>query len=90
MGIIIVILLGALVGYIASRLLHRNEGFIGSTIIGVVGAFVGGVISKLTTGANQSFLNLDLSNLLWALGGSLVVVFLLNHFNGRNRNTPVV
>jgi uncharacterized membrane protein YeaQ/YmgE (transglycosylase-associated protein family) len=78
MGLIITILLGALVGYIAARLMGRNEGFLASILIGIVGAFVGGLISRLLGVGDQSALAFDLSNLLWALGGSVLVVFILN------------
>lgn len=78
MGLILTILLGALVGYVAAHLMGRREGFLASTAIGIVGAILGGVISRLLGVGNQSALVLDLSNLLWALGGSIVVVLILN------------
>lgn len=83
MGLIITILLGALVGYLAARLSGRREGFLASVVIGVVGAFLGGVVSRLFGVGDQSALVLDLSSLLWALGGSIVVVVILNMIQGR-------
>jgi uncharacterized membrane protein YeaQ/YmgE (transglycosylase-associated protein family) len=85
MGLILTILLGALVGYVAAHLMGRNEGFIASTVIGIVGAFVGNFISYLIGGGKQAFLALDLSGLLWSLGGALVVVLILNSFQNRGR-----
>lgn len=78
MGLIITILLGALVGYLAAHMLGRREGFLSSTLIGIGGAILGGVVSRLLGLGNQSALVFDFSSLLWALGGSIVVVLLLN------------
>lgn len=78
LGLIIIILLGALVGYLASRLLGRQEGFWASTAIGVVGSLLGNFASRLLGVGNQAALTFDLSNLLWALGGSVIVVLILN------------
>lgn len=84
MGLIIAILLGALVGYIAAALMGRKEGFWASMLIGIAGAFLGGVVSRLLGVGDQSALAFDLSGLLWALGGSVLVVVLLNMFQNRN------
>lgn len=86
MGLIITILLGALVGYLAAHLFGRREGFVVSAVIGVVGAILGNVVSNLLGAGNQSALNFDLSNLLWALLGSIVVVVILNAVQNRPNN----
>lgn len=78
MGLIIAILLGALVGHIAARIAGRNEGFWMSTLIGVLGAFVGNLISYAIGGGKVAFLAFDLSGLLWSLGGAIVFAFILN------------
>ena len=78
MGIIVAILLGALVGWLAAQLLNREEGFLGSAVIGIVGSFIGSIISHLTTGADKAFLAFSWGGLLWSLGGALVLVAILN------------
>lgn len=83
MGLIVTILLGALVGYLAANLMGRREGFLASVLIGIAGAFVGSVVSRLLGVGDQSALVLDWSNLFWALGGSILVVVLLNTFQNR-------
>lgn len=85
MGLIIAILLGALVGWLAARLFGRQEGFWGSLVIGVVGAILGNVLSHLLGQGSQAALALDLSGLLWSLGGSVVFVAILNWFQRRPR-----
>lgn len=84
MGLIITILLGALVGYLAAHIMGRKEGFIASTLIGVAGALLGGWISRLLGVGDQSALVFDLSSLLWALGGAVVVAYILNVVQRRN------
>ena len=84
MGLIIAILLGAFVGYIASALMGRESGFWFSVLIGVVGAFIGGIISRLLGVGDQAILAFDLSGLLWSLGGSIVFVAILNALQKRN------
>jgi len=80
MGLIIAILLGAFVGYIASALMGRESGFWFSVLIGVVGAFIGGILGV----GDQAILAFDLSGLLWSLGGSIVFVAILNALQKRN------
>lgn len=84
MGLIISLLLGALVGYIAAHLMGRQTGFWGSMLIGVLGALVGGVISRLLGVGDQSALAFDLSGLLWSLGGAVVVVAIYNAITRNN------
>ncbi|HEY0791657.1 MAG TPA: GlsB/YeaQ/YmgE family stress response membrane protein [Chthoniobacterales bacterium] len=41
------IIIGFLAGAIASALLHTHLGFIGTTLLGIVGSIVGGLIARL-------------------------------------------
>ena len=94
MGLLIIILLGALVGYIAARLFGRREGFLASLVIGVLGAIIGSWISHIANNGsngsiatNPSYLAFHWVTLLWALVGSVVVVIILNMIQNRS-NTP--
>lgn len=44
MDILLWVVFGALVGYIASLIVGTSEGVLGNIIVGVVGAFLGGFI----------------------------------------------
>ncbi len=85
MGLIVAILLGALVGHFAAKMMGRDTGFLASTVVGVLGALAGNVISGLLTGSQQAFLALDLSGLLWSLGGAVVVVLIWDSIQGRGK-----
>jgi uncharacterized membrane protein YeaQ/YmgE (transglycosylase-associated protein family) len=81
MSIIVAIILGALVGWIAARLLGRDEGVIASIIIGVVGSFIGSLISSGLTGSDRAFLAFSWMGLFWSLIGAVILVAVLNMFS---------
>jgi len=89
MGILLYIILGGLVGYLAARLLGRNEGIIASIVIGIIGSFIGGYVSTLFTGADQSFLTLSATGLFWSTVGALVLVAVLNAFSRSRRHNTI-
>jgi len=82
MTLLIAIIIGAIVGWLASMILGRDEGLLASIVIGIVGSFIGGFLSTMFTGANQSFLGFSWVGVFWAFVGSLVLVALLNVFTG--------
>jgi uncharacterized membrane protein YeaQ/YmgE (transglycosylase-associated protein family) len=81
MSIILFLIIGAIVGWVASHVLGRDEGVLMSIVIGIIGAFIGSFVSRLFTGTNQSYLTLNLGNLLWAFIGALIFVGILNAFS---------
>lgn len=85
MGLIWTVVLGALVGWLASIVTKRDaeQGIVGNIIVGIVGAFLGNVVSNLLVGGDRSALVFDGSSLLWALGGAIVLCMILNYINRR-------
>jgi uncharacterized membrane protein YeaQ/YmgE (transglycosylase-associated protein family) len=57
MGLLSWIIFGALAGWVASIIAGRNErqGCLGNIIVGVIGAFLGGLIVEVLTGTDFSF-----------------------------------
>jgi uncharacterized membrane protein YeaQ/YmgE (transglycosylase-associated protein family) len=86
MSIVVYIILGGLVGWLASKLLGREEGILASIMIGIVGSFIGSFISRLFTGSNQSYLAFSWSGLFWSLIGALVFVGVMNAISRPRRH----
>ncbi len=84
MNIILWIIFGALVGWIASMIMKTNgeQGAVANIIVGIVGAFIGGAMSRLIggPGASNSF---SLTSILIAIMGSVVLLFLIRMLGGR-------
>ena len=83
MTLLIAIIIGALVGWLASTIMGRREGIAASVIIGVVGSFIGSLISTFFLGTDQSYLTLSWTGIFWSLVGAVILVALLNAFTGR-------
>jgi uncharacterized membrane protein YeaQ/YmgE (transglycosylase-associated protein family) len=87
MGLLAWILLGLFAGAIARAIIPgRSEpgGCIGTTAVGILGALVGGFIATaLDIGRLKDFF--DLETWLIAIGGSLVLLALLNMLAGPPR-----
>ncbi len=76
MNLLLWIVFGALVGWVASIIMktNRSQGFVMDIILGVVGAFVGGLIASLF--GQPGVEGFDLYSFAIALLGSVVVVWL--------------
>jgi uncharacterized membrane protein YeaQ/YmgE (transglycosylase-associated protein family) len=75
MSIIGWIVIGALAGWIASIIMGRNDsmGWIKNILAGVVGAFVGGLLYSLITGADFAA-GFNIGTLIVATIGAIVVL----------------
>ena len=83
MGIIGFIILGAIAGAIAKLILPGDDpgGFIITTLIGIAGAVIGGLIaSALDIGDLDEFF--DIGTWLIAIAGSLLLLILYRVFTG--------
>lgn len=84
MSLIVMLILGAFVGWLASAVMGRDEGIFASMVIGVVGSFLGGLLSLLLTGSDRSMLALSWSGLFWSFVGAIILVAILNALRGPN------
>jgi uncharacterized membrane protein YeaQ/YmgE (transglycosylase-associated protein family) len=87
MGIIAFIILGAIAGAIAKALLPGDDpgGFIVTTIVGVVGALLGGFLAAALFDADPLDEFFDISTWLTAIVGSIVLLLIYRVVVGRGR-----
>jgi uncharacterized membrane protein YeaQ/YmgE (transglycosylase-associated protein family) len=79
MGILAWIILGLIAGAIAKAIYpgRQGDGILGTMLLGVIGAFIGGSLhTLLTTGALQLVgVSFSLGGILLAIAGAIVAVF---------------
>ena len=84
MGIIAWIILGLIAGWIASKIMHgEGSGLVMNLVLGVVGAFVGGLIFQALGGAGVTGFNLW--SLLVGVIGAIIVLWIYNALFARSR-----
>jgi uncharacterized membrane protein YeaQ/YmgE (transglycosylase-associated protein family) len=78
MNLLAVLVIGGVVGWLAAQVGGRNEGIIASILIGIVGSFIGSLISTMFTGGDHSYLAFSWVGVVWSFIGALILVFILN------------
>jgi uncharacterized membrane protein YeaQ/YmgE (transglycosylase-associated protein family) len=84
MNLIIWLIVGAVVGWVASSLMGQRKGLLMNIIIGIVGAFVAGIVLTPLLGIgtiNQN--NFSLPAMLVSVGGAVILLFVVSLFRGR-------
>ncbi len=90
MNILIYLIIGALVGWVASRIMgtDRQQGLLLNIVVGIVGAFVAGwLISPLLGISTINEGNFSLPALLVSLGGAVILLAVINLFRRGGLNT---
>jgi uncharacterized membrane protein YeaQ/YmgE (transglycosylase-associated protein family) len=78
------LVVGALAGFVASEIMGTREGLVMMVALGIVGAIVGGwLAADVLKVANVTGINL--TSIVVAIAGALVVIFLYNSLVGRRR-----
>jgi len=79
MNIIIWLVVGGLIGWVASMLLHSSEGILMNVVIGIVGAFIGGwLISPLVGAGTINQNDFSLGGLVVSLLGAVILLAVVN------------
>lgn len=82
MGIIAWIVLGAIAGFLANMIVGGNEGLIGTILLGIVGAVVGGWLAS-TVLHKGDVTGLNVESIVVAVIGSIIVLFVYRALIGR-------
>jgi len=75
------IIVGFIVGLIASAIMHTHMGFIGTTILGIIGSVVGGLIARLFSRPHEGS-SFHPAGFIMSIVGAIVVVFLVRLVGG--------
>ena len=82
MGLLAWIVLGAIAGFLANLVMRGRTGIIGTILLGIIGAVVGGWLAGTVLGV-ADVTGLNLESVLVAVFGAIVVLFLARAFTGR-------
>jgi uncharacterized membrane protein YeaQ/YmgE (transglycosylase-associated protein family) len=79
MNLLIYLIAGAIVGYIASRIMRTNsqQGLILDIVVGIVGAFLAGWFLTPIFGVGTINDAITLPTMLVTLGGAIVLLFIV-------------
>ena len=78
LGILSWIIIGAIAGFLANMIMGGGGfGIIGSILLGVVGALVGGWLSTSILGLPYDVTGINITSVLVATGGAVVVLFVV-------------
>ena len=85
MGILSWLIVGAIAGWVAGKLVPGDEGYgvIGTIIAGIVGALVGGWLFALLTNKEDWLTGIDITTLIAAIVGAVLVVVVWQMLTGR-------
>ena len=76
MNILVLLIVGAIAGFIADKLIKNTYGLVGDLLIGIAGSFVGGWIFSLLGLKTTSLIG----QIIAALVGAVVLLLVINHF----------
>jgi uncharacterized membrane protein YeaQ/YmgE (transglycosylase-associated protein family) len=87
MNILVWLIMGGIIGWLASILMRSPEGILMNIIVGIIGALVGGwLISPLVGAATINQGDLSLAGLGVSLLGAIILLAIVNLFRtGRTR-----
>jgi uncharacterized membrane protein YeaQ/YmgE (transglycosylase-associated protein family) len=85
MGVIAWIVLGAIAGLIAEHLTGRKSGLLLATVVGIVGALLGGFLAKALFHVQTLNTFFNLSTWITAIVGAAILFLLMRAVSGNRR-----
>jgi uncharacterized membrane protein YeaQ/YmgE (transglycosylase-associated protein family) len=85
MGLLAWLVVGAIAGWVAGKLVPGDEGYgvIGTIIAGIVGGLVGGWLFALLTNKEDWMTGIDITTIIAAIVGAVIVVVVWQMLTGR-------
>ncbi len=84
MSILSWLVVGLIAGWLASHLMKgRGYGCLGDTLVGVVGALIGGFLATALFGGDY-LTGINLTTLLVAIGGAVLLILIVRLLPGRS------
>lgn len=82
MGIIMWLIIGGIVGWLASIIMKRDgqQGILLNIVVGIVGAFLGGFLIAPMVGTGTINSGLSLGSFLTSLAGAVILLGIVNLF----------
>lgn len=79
MGLLLFLLFGLVVGLIARAIMPGNQrmGLVATTLLGIAGSFIGGVVGSMISGGRV--FDLHAAGLIGSILGALVLLFLVGY-----------
>ncbi|MFO7585481.1 MAG: GlsB/YeaQ/YmgE family stress response membrane protein [Anaerolineales bacterium] len=89
MNLIVYLIVGAIVGYIASRIMNTDsqQGTLLDIVVGIVGAFLAGFLISPLLGIGTINDAISLPTILVSLLGAVILLAIVKLFTGRGRTT---
>ncbi len=86
MGIIVFIIFGAIVGWIASMIAgtNREQGALGNIIVGILGAFLGGIL--MNAFGKSGVTGFNIKSFIVALVGAVILLMIFKALRGHGHH----
>ena len=79
------IVVGAIAGFLANAITGTRDGLVLMVVLGIVGAVVGGWVAGPKLLNIASVTGINLTSIVVAVVGALIVIFVVDAFSGRRR-----
>ena len=83
-SILLLLLFGALIGWVAGLIMKNNRSLLMNIIFGIVGSILGGYIASLLGfGSFTGDFSFNIVNVLISIGGACLLIFLVGLIRGK-------
>ena len=86
MSLLVALIIGGVIGWLAGILTGRTEGIFGSIAIGVIGSVIGGFLASVFNSGNQTYLSFTWMGFIWSVIGAVIFASILNAMQHRTHH----